>query len=66
MSIVESWLADKAPEHAGDSVAKCEERTYCDVGFPTVEEMQCLEKVFNWTKRSYSCNDCIFKRDAQN
>jgi len=41
-SIVETWRADKENRNAGDSVAKCQERTatVCDGGLQTVQGMQ--------------------------
>jgi len=49
MSIVETLRADRATRNAGDSVAKCQERTatVCDVGHQTVQEMQRVKEAFN-------------------
>jgi hypothetical protein len=45
MSIVETRRADKATRNAGDSVAKCQERTaaVCDFGLQTVQDIQQLK-----------------------
>jgi hypothetical protein len=66
MSIVENWPADRATRNAGDSVAKCQERTatVCGVGLQTVQEMQRVNEAFKRTEQSGSCKGRVSKRNA--
>jgi hypothetical protein len=56
MSVVETQQADKATQHAGDTVAKHQELTaaVCDVGLQTMQECN------DWRMEQYiSCEGCV-------
>jgi len=61
-------LLRRGGQSAGESVAKCQERTatVCDFGLQTVQQMQWLKEAFNWTERSGSSEGSVSKSSARN